>query len=301
VSTIRNRPTPEGAQLGFHLARFCDEAEPKARLRFPELPPRCNSCAFRAGPHSANGSPQTQMDVLKCLMEGREFYCHEPSRKGMLSLILWSARKIQAIKGEIAEAQEQLAIAVQNKWNRAAWQTQIRKHERRMAFYKKVKGALEAGYYIVPPFPVEIFAIRTDRKRPEPMRSDFSSNHDQLAQSLPIGEGSYVDPRPTCQKDSWTKTNPDGTKKQMTEYYATEFRAVDFPFKLAKPEIMGATAKAMAQKIFDRLGILPGTHKPDPIICGQIIIPNQPSWSKRDPNVINFFVAWWLDTSTLPK
>jgi hypothetical protein len=77
---IRNRTTPEGAALGKELARMCDEAEPQARLRVPELPPRCQSCAFRAGPHIANGSPQTVMDALKCVMEGREFYCHQPDR-----------------------------------------------------------------------------------------------------------------------------------------------------------------------------------------------------------------------------
>jgi hypothetical protein len=81
---MRNKATAEGWELGKHLARFCDEAEPKARLRFPELPPRCASCAFRAGPHVANGSPQTQMDALKCCMEGHEFYCHEPAREGQL-------------------------------------------------------------------------------------------------------------------------------------------------------------------------------------------------------------------------
>lgn len=81
---IRNRATPEGRELGEHLARLCDDAEPKARLRMPELPPRCNSCAFRAGPHVASGSPQTQLDALKCAIEGREFYCHEPHRAGQL-------------------------------------------------------------------------------------------------------------------------------------------------------------------------------------------------------------------------
>lgn len=78
----RNRRTEEGAELGRHLARFCDQAEPLARLKVPELPPRCNSCAFRAGPHAANGSPQTQMDALKCVMEGSPFLCHEPAREG---------------------------------------------------------------------------------------------------------------------------------------------------------------------------------------------------------------------------
>jgi hypothetical protein len=86
MTTTRNRATPGGQRLGAKLAKFCDDAEPAARLRFPELPPRCNSCAFRAGSHVANGSPETQMDALKCVIEGHEFYCHEPSREGALCM-----------------------------------------------------------------------------------------------------------------------------------------------------------------------------------------------------------------------
>lgn len=84
MTAIRNRTTPEGHELGRHLARFCDGAEPKARLRAPELPPRCASCAFRAGQHLASGSPATQMTALKCVMEGVEFYCHDVHREGAL-------------------------------------------------------------------------------------------------------------------------------------------------------------------------------------------------------------------------
>ena len=80
----RNHKTPEGAEIGAKMAQFCDEAEPAARLKVPELPPRCNSCAFRKGKHLANQSPFTQMDALKCLVEGHEFYCHEPAREGHL-------------------------------------------------------------------------------------------------------------------------------------------------------------------------------------------------------------------------
>lgn len=76
----RNHRTEEGAELSRHMARFCDQAEPLARLKAPELPPRCNSCAFRAGSHTANGSPQTQMDALKRVMEGVPFLCHETAR-----------------------------------------------------------------------------------------------------------------------------------------------------------------------------------------------------------------------------
>ena len=78
---VRNRATPEGQALGREMARLCDTAEPDARLKMPELPPRCASCAFRQGPHTANGSPETLMDAVKCLMEGKEFQCHEPARK----------------------------------------------------------------------------------------------------------------------------------------------------------------------------------------------------------------------------
>lgn len=80
----RNHSTPEGHELGEHLARMVDDAEPKARLRMPELPPRCNSCAFRHGPHLANSSPFTLMDALKCVLEGHEFHCHEPAREDAL-------------------------------------------------------------------------------------------------------------------------------------------------------------------------------------------------------------------------
>src|SRR3954471_18569685 len=81
---IRNYRSPEGEELGEHLARLCDQAEPEARLKIPELLPRCSSCALRAGRHIANGSPGTLLDVLKCVLEGVPFYCHEPAREGDL-------------------------------------------------------------------------------------------------------------------------------------------------------------------------------------------------------------------------
>lgn len=82
MTLVRNRATPEGHQLGVHLARFCDDAEPVARLKAPDIRPRCASCAFRAGPHVQNGSPQTQMDALKCVIERTPFLCHEPAHYG---------------------------------------------------------------------------------------------------------------------------------------------------------------------------------------------------------------------------
>ena len=80
----KNFKSPEGAELGAYMAKWCDDAEPKARLKVPELSPRCNSCACRKGDHLANSSPATLLDFLKCVLEGHEFYCHEPAREGQL-------------------------------------------------------------------------------------------------------------------------------------------------------------------------------------------------------------------------
>jgi hypothetical protein len=80
----RNHRTKEGAELGVELARLCDNAEPAARLKVPEILPRCASCAVRRGPHLANQSPVTLLNFTKCVLENIPFECHEPHRKGEL-------------------------------------------------------------------------------------------------------------------------------------------------------------------------------------------------------------------------
>lgn len=72
----RNFRSPEGAELGRELARLTDNAEPAARLKVPELPPRCASCALRAGRHLPNQSPVTLLNLTKCLLENMPFECH---------------------------------------------------------------------------------------------------------------------------------------------------------------------------------------------------------------------------------
>lgn len=223
------------------------------------------------------------------------------------SLILWAARKIQAIKNDIAEAVEQHRIAKERRWDAKAWQREVAKHEKRAEFYRKVKTALEAGYYIVPPFPIDVFAIRTDRIRPRRQDSTYSDNHDQGAAILPAGEGRYVDPKPV--RDSYVDhemrvvNHQTGEKKQVpvTYYYASEFDEVEFPFRLARAEIKDSTLKAMSLKVFDQLGVLPRVRKPDPIVCGRILFPKQQPYGRRPENQegLTFFVTWWLDTKTI--
>jgi hypothetical protein len=63
--------TDDGRALGRELARLCDVKLAGKADR------RCNTCAFRAGGHVANGSPGTLMNALKAAMEGDVFWCHE--------------------------------------------------------------------------------------------------------------------------------------------------------------------------------------------------------------------------------
>ena len=74
-AVIANSATPEGRELGMHLARLCDrEAEKAGR------DDRCPTCAFRAGEHLANGSVVTLMSAVKCMAERDPFWCHEHDR-----------------------------------------------------------------------------------------------------------------------------------------------------------------------------------------------------------------------------
>jgi len=210
---------------------------------------------------------------------------------GQRSLILWAARKIQSLKNESAEANEQLALHQQKKWDQKGWRNQLAKIGRRIDFYRKIKMALEHGYYIVPPFPIDIFAIRTKRTNPIPRDGKYKFDRRlQFAQILPAGHGRYVSDQPI--QASYGDVTDDG--KQVTRYYADNFRDVDFPFKLARAEIREATDKALELKLFDQLGVLPARRGADPIVCGQILSPD-----KRSDAPITFFIAWWIDTRTL--
>lgn len=216
------------------------------------------------------------------------------------SLIVWADRKIEAIRLESQDAAEQLEIAVQRKWKTDAWRRQVAKHQARIEFYEKIKAALLAGYYIVPPFPIDVFAIRVNRATPKEMDGTYPNNHDQKAQVLAIGEGRYVDPVPVTESETDSEPDGKGGSKNVTHYYATEYTKADFPFKLARAEIRDATEAAMALGIFDRMGVLPRTRSPDPLVCGEIIVPGQPSYlSEESRKAVTFFVAWWLDTKTL--
>ena len=67
----KNIATPVGQQLGQQLARFAEVEVAKGKSDR-----RCGTCAFRQGDHLANGSPETLMTALKCVIERHPFWCH---------------------------------------------------------------------------------------------------------------------------------------------------------------------------------------------------------------------------------
>lgn len=215
------------------------------------------------------------------------------------SLILWAARKLQAEKAELAEARANYEQAKASKWSSNGWDKQVKKHEKKIEFYRKIKMALEAGYYIVPPFPIDIFAIRTDQSSPrfKWQENSWRDHHEQKARVLDAGQGRYVSPDPLLASEVFNKSDGKGGTKIVTHWRPDEWKDAEFPFKLAKPEIMQATQAAMALRIFDQLGALPTHRAPDPIICGQILYPQHSGYGPR--KAITFYISWWLDTKTI--
>ncbi len=70
-----NLPTPEGEELGRHMARFADQEAEKLSAAGLPVPQRCIDCAFRAG-SIPSGCPPTIMTAIKCVFEREPFSCH---------------------------------------------------------------------------------------------------------------------------------------------------------------------------------------------------------------------------------
>lgn len=216
-------------------------------------------------------------------------------------LIEWCEKKIAAMRHDTAELSENVAIAIKNKWKVSTLKRHAELSSKRVTFYEKIKAALEAGYCIVPNFPVTLFAIRTDKDKPAALLSTGEHYRkpgfikEQEAKILPAGEGEYHSHLPVvCEEHIDDVIKQSGTKMQVWSSQATDWNDVDFPINMAKPRIMEATSRAMAMKVFDELGILPDPHpKKDPLIVGHIIDPTPRGYGQN--KFITFIVAWHLN------
>lgn len=207
----------------------------------------------------------------------------EPAQK---QLITWCDLKIASLKAEHKEFGDSISELATMKWATLPMKKQLAKVGKRILFFSKMKMAIQAGYVVVPNFPIQLFAIKTKFKNPLPQHSSsYWDSKTQKSQELPVGAGEYQNPFPVVERER-TK---EGDKVESCSY-ATDWAEMEFPLTMAKPEIIEATNKAMLLKCFDQIGIMPATRNEDPVIIGQLV---------NGKKIISFMIAWHFDTKVL--
>jgi hypothetical protein len=210
------------------------------------------------------------------------------------SLVAWCDRKIATLTVERGELETNLLALTERGMKGFAIAAVLRRTERTLLYYEKLRAAVEAGYLIVPNFPIDVFAVRVKRqKQPETVRDSHWGGFTATAQLLPAGEGRYVDEQVQYRDESYVE-KIDGKEKHVRRYVSDDYDAVDFPFTIVKPAVLAATQHAMALRIFDEMGTVQNQRRRgDPIVVGRLIDP------RSRGHYATFFVAWWLDTRTL--
>lgn len=213
----------------------------------------------------------------------------------------WCRTRIVALGRELKDQRENLRIAKTAKWRHSGWIRQISRTKLRMLYYAKIQAAVRAGYLIIPNFDIDVMAVRVERNYPPRRQQSYSNYKIEHAspQLLPPGAGRYVGDK--HQVEHQTHTEKDGQGRAITNHVYTVIdyeETLDFPIKAIRPEILNATQIALAQRIFDRVGIVKRRQQSDPIVLGQILDPTNAD-RVISPKVVSFFIAWWLDPESL--
>ena len=207
----------------------------------------------------------------------------------------WATAMRDAMSPELRDLETEHEIAKRNKWRVNYLATRIRVTRRRVLFYDKIREAVKEGYVLVPNFMMDTFALRVPDAAALPRGGvEFRSFRGRPAFNQPIaflpsGEGDHVSVEAVITERSGTET-VDGKEKALYTYKVVEHGPVEFPVSMAKPQIMEATEKALALKLFDEIGIsrewAGGSGKGDPMILGRF---RNPRASRPD---VTFFIAW---------
>jgi len=216
-------------------------------------------------------------------------------------LIAWCHRKLADIGADIEDLETNLEHARKQKWKTSTITSALNRERAKLEYYFKIREALVAGYFIVPNFSAEVFAVRTTRS------ANGDANSTTLSYATPgidpispppeaQGKGTYVNPQQEVERWVEDEENAKGEKvtRKFVEAVAMNFE-IDFPFALAKPQVMEATQAAMALKIFDDIAVLPARERnADPMVVG--IIRRKVGYTVKR---CTFLVAWFLDAETL--
>ncbi len=215
------------------------------------------------------------------------------------ALIKWCRKKIELMKREQTENEDNLRHALKSKFRSTPFKRAAAMFGKRAEFYSKMLKALEAGYTIIPNMPLQLFAVRTTQTKTKSWKlvkwqSDIS---DIEAKALAESEGRWVNPNPFVTE----MIRKDEKGQDVKMFYADDIsEEIDFPIVMAKPQIMEATSRAMALSIFDEFGILPdNSKKGDPMILATMLDPRPSGWSYRTRKRVTFLIGWHLSTATL--
>lgn len=214
-------------------------------------------------------------------------------------LIGWCEGKIADLRAHVEDLQSNLEAARSHKWKTSTLASAVGREKGRISYYEKMLAALQAGYFIVPNFDAEVFAVRTDRSTPPSQYREerYEPNLDDIVVSpVALGDGEHVRPGAREQRGSSVRV-VDGKEVVVKWAQATAFDFdIDFPFALAKPQVMTATQAAMALRIFDDIAVLPRSQRTnnDPMVVG--IIRRKEGYNIKR---CTFLIAWFLDTETL--
>lgn len=211
------------------------------------------------------------------------------------ALSAWCDRKIALVERELATFVALQDEAIIGGFKHASYTNGVNRTAKRVEYYRKIKAAVDAGYLIVPNMPTRTFAVRVKRAKPKRVEGHYrSSVHDARPDLLPAGEGRYVDGTTFTESEESTELR-DGKPVERVRYFSSAFdEDVDFPLRGVLPEVLRATSKAMALRLFDQLAIVrnDGGGR-DPIVVGQLLDP------RGNRRLTTFFVAWWLNTADL--
>jgi hypothetical protein len=215
---------------------------------------------------------------------------------------------MREIGGEYRDLCANLRIAKKNRWSRGGLIKAVASAKKRIQYYQKIRKAVSLGYLIIPNFPIEVIAVRVDRHSPRWKYGTWPSQVNEAKPDiLPADTGRYVDEMLAVRDLTHEVSDGKGGSRTVHQARSDQYiEEVDFPVVMVKPQILEATSTAMQHFLFDRIGIAHhggGTvsrarRTSDPIVCGQILDPTR-KVGYKDPWLVTFFIAWWLDTRSL--
>lgn len=214
------------------------------------------------------------------------------------SLSHWFAAKVAILDRDVKEAAENVRVAKQAKFKHKGFESALCRLRKRVDFYRKCQAAVEAGYCLVPNFPADCFAIRTERgTRDYEVHHRYSIDNEE-SEGPPLGAGEWADSMPTVGTRKRLERNKAGEESLVTKFFPKSLdMEIDFPVSVARPAVMSATAQAMALKCFDELHVLPSrSGKGDPVVIGVVLDRRSVGYNRRQ---LSFLIAWHVDTKEL--